>query len=218
MSLSVKNSCGGKSLPELTNPATASDIASGKQAIDGDGNILIGDVAKATFSAPWPATLVYDSTNDRIDFTYEVSQNYFIDSGVNIRLMSGVENFGNATAADVAAGKTFTSAAGLKVEGTLNTSPKIEDTINIVQTLTSGWGIPIESEYNYFFIKSKESGDFILYPIASTVGSATSLHMNIGAQSITITLQSSHTTEWGASVGIGGDVLDYVYIYEVSLK
>lgn len=45
MSLSIKNSCGGKSLPELTNPATASDIASGKQAIDGDGNIITGEGA-----------------------------------------------------------------------------------------------------------------------------------------------------------------------------
>lgn len=35
MSLSVKNSCGGKSLPELTSPAVASDIVSGKQVIDG---------------------------------------------------------------------------------------------------------------------------------------------------------------------------------------
>lgn len=31
-------------------------------------------------------------------------------------------SFGNATAADVAAGKTFTSAAGLKVTGTASSS------------------------------------------------------------------------------------------------
>lgn len=50
MSLSVKNSCGGKSLPELTSPATESDIVAGKQAIDGSGNILNGTMESIDFT------------------------------------------------------------------------------------------------------------------------------------------------------------------------
>ena len=46
MSLSIKNSCGGKSLPELTSPASATDIEEGKEAIDENGNKITGTLGK----------------------------------------------------------------------------------------------------------------------------------------------------------------------------
>jgi hypothetical protein len=39
---------GGITLPELTDPASASDILSGKEAIDGDGNKITGTIATRT--------------------------------------------------------------------------------------------------------------------------------------------------------------------------
>lgn len=41
---------GGVTLPELDNPAGASDILSGKEAIDGDGNKITGTIATKTSS------------------------------------------------------------------------------------------------------------------------------------------------------------------------
>lgn len=45
------------------------------------------------------------------------SSDFLLRSGVNIFINDPITNFGDATAADVAAGKTFTSSAGLKVTG-----------------------------------------------------------------------------------------------------
>jgi hypothetical protein len=39
---------GGVELPELTNPASTSDILNGKEAIDGDGNVITGTIATKT--------------------------------------------------------------------------------------------------------------------------------------------------------------------------
>lgn len=41
---------GGVDLPELTNPASDTDILSGKEAIDGEGNIITGTIATKTSS------------------------------------------------------------------------------------------------------------------------------------------------------------------------
>lgn len=43
---------GGVELPELTNPASASDILSGKEAIDKDGNKITGNIATVTQAIP----------------------------------------------------------------------------------------------------------------------------------------------------------------------
>lgn len=49
-----------------------------------------------------------------------------IDMNTTVQASTALSNFGNATAADVAKGKTFTSAAGLKVVGTAAVSSGIE--------------------------------------------------------------------------------------------
>lgn len=46
--LEGKAAGGGVTLPELTNPASTSDILSGKEAIDGEGNIITGTIATKT--------------------------------------------------------------------------------------------------------------------------------------------------------------------------
>lgn len=48
----------------------------------------------------------------------DAAQRGIIDSDTGITMRAPIENFGDATAEDVTAGKTFTSTAGLKVTGT----------------------------------------------------------------------------------------------------
>jgi hypothetical protein len=47
---------GGVELPELDNPASASDILSGKEAIDGSGNKIIGTIATQAAKTVTPTT------------------------------------------------------------------------------------------------------------------------------------------------------------------
>lgn len=47
MGAQIRSITTGVELPELTNPASASDIASGKEAIDGEGNVLTGTAESA---------------------------------------------------------------------------------------------------------------------------------------------------------------------------
>lgn len=117
MSLSVKNSCGGKSLPELTNPAIASDIASGKQAIDGEGNIIDGNLDEITSGYTFQA-LIDGSFKNCIYSSVTLGTDMIFRNGSKVAHEIDASKFGDATAADVASGKTFTSAAGLKAVGT----------------------------------------------------------------------------------------------------
>lgn len=113
-------------LPTLTNPGSATDLATGKQLIDGNGNIVTGSL----FEVPAGNTLY--GNNDpalswRDDGKVETVSTYGVASsgdggiirpGAKFAIRTPAEQYGDATAADVAAGKTFTSAAGLKVIGT----------------------------------------------------------------------------------------------------
>jgi len=46
----LEGKAGGATLPPLDNPAVAADILSGKEAIDGDGNVITGTIATKTSS------------------------------------------------------------------------------------------------------------------------------------------------------------------------
>lgn len=72
--------------------------------------------------------------------------------GSTVILRASPSDFGNATAADVAKGKTFTSAAGLKVEGTMETGggggsggrPQVNLTITVDPTgAPEGWVVDV---------------------------------------------------------------------------
>lgn len=54
-----------------------------------------------------------------------------IDMNTTVQASTALSNFGNATAADVAKGKTFTSAAGLKVAGTAEGSAAADVTFEL---------------------------------------------------------------------------------------
>lgn len=96
--------------------ATASDIAEGVTAYV-NGEKVTGNVATYTDFVPYSDASV-KGLSDGIRLSKTISKDSLLRSGTEIRMVSDISNFGDATAADVAAGKTFTSAAGLKVTGT----------------------------------------------------------------------------------------------------
>jgi len=129
---------GGPALPTLTNPAAAADLAKGKQLIDGDGNVVTGilteylegkytqfdgsakpDVGGTPGATSFNVAGVYD---------YPSNPNGIITRpGANAVIRNVPTSlFGDAAAADVAKGKTFTSAAGFLVEGTMEAGGSVE--------------------------------------------------------------------------------------------
>lgn len=99
--------------------ATASDIVKNKTAyINGEkvtGNVTtMNGNTICTYSTN---TSVSEETDKIAITTPTLSNNILFRTGARIQVRSPKSNFGDATAADVASGKTFTSSAGLKVTG-----------------------------------------------------------------------------------------------------
>ena len=116
----------GTQLPTLTNPGTAADMAQGKQLIDQNGEIVTGAVTVLTNqnavwlangNSPW-----LNGTNITTRAQFSENTNQLLRGNLWSYIDTPSTEFGNATAADVAAGKTFTSEAGVKVTGTASIS------------------------------------------------------------------------------------------------
>ena len=130
----ITTSGGGVTLPELENPATASDLASGKQLIDGNGNIVEGAVPVVTGDARYMAWDIWDSNSSEVDEPYVseypncVQIRGVIYDEMLIRQHSGMyayvpkNIFGDASPGDVRKGKIFTSEFGVKAAGTMEES------------------------------------------------------------------------------------------------
>lgn len=114
----------GTQLPTLTNPGAASDLASGKQLIGQDGEIVTGTILErvsgASVASPGNSfyTAMSGSSLVEIGVQKNITQDVILRSGSEYTQYLSASQFGNATAADVAAGKTFTSTEGVKVTGT----------------------------------------------------------------------------------------------------
>ncbi len=111
----------GAVLPELTNPASAWDIVVGKQAIDGEGNVIEGVVNVVDGDISSGDCALFQSENG-IWMECGMEEDVLIRAGLNFALYRPASDFGDAAPEDVTAGKTFTSAAGLAVVGTATAS------------------------------------------------------------------------------------------------
>lgn len=101
--------------------ATASDMAKDKTAyVNGKkvtGNVsVIKSEGGQTFSGP-SITPSYESSTSEIKLQSSYIADTLVRKGSKVGIVSKASSFGDAVAADVAAGKTFTSEAGLKVTG-----------------------------------------------------------------------------------------------------
>ena len=122
--------------------ATASDIVENKTAyVNGEkitGSILVMD--GASFQAP---NISWDSSKSRLKLSDTSSEKYIYKKGAELIMYCSGGRLGDATAADVAQGKTFTSAAGLKVTGTrvgsggIDTSDATATASDIVENKTA---------------------------------------------------------------------------------
>ena len=118
--------------PALTNPGSATDLALGKQLIGADGKVVEGIVPVATHEenvrvGAWD---IWDSDVSGIDEPYvydhpgcvqtlgRTAEDVLIKQGTGIYLYVPKETYGDANPEDVAQGKTFTSVAGVRREGT----------------------------------------------------------------------------------------------------
>ena len=103
--------------------ATASDIASGVTAYV-NGEKITGSIN--TISGKWhyfsnPKISAGSETSADCQFSSDIDEAILLRTGSRPAISILRSEFGDATAADVASGKTFTSAAGLKVTGNVNT-------------------------------------------------------------------------------------------------
>lgn len=116
----------GKQLPELTNPGTTEDLINGKQLIGPDGEVISGKLLERTEPLYLSGLPTKFATLLSIEDTLReggYSQRMSIDPDTRITMRTALSNLGDAAAADVASGKTFTSAAGVKVTGTAQKAP-----------------------------------------------------------------------------------------------
>lgn len=115
-------------LSEFGN-ATASDVAAGKTFTSAAGLKVTGNV-----NTPSDYTTIvdggeptYNPSTSRVFANYDFTEPTLFHSGKQISIGIDASALGDATAADVVSGKTFTSAAGVKVTGTATGS---QQTVN----------------------------------------------------------------------------------------
>ena len=114
----------GISLPEIADDVlgSASDLASGKQLIDDNGNIVTGTLKNESMLYAF-ATSINDNDSSEFELVGTTSNvtPSIVKNATPIKTGILKLKFGNATVEDVAAGVTFTSENGVKLTGTVTT-------------------------------------------------------------------------------------------------
>lgn len=97
--------------------ATAADIISPKTAYV-NGEKVTGTLIEKAVKLIENAGVEMSQTDSSLEISAYITERICLGENSGIALYPDKARFGNATAGDVAAGKTFTSAAGLNVTGT----------------------------------------------------------------------------------------------------
>ena len=130
----------GATLPTLDTPATAAEIEEGKEAIDGSGNKITGTLGKYASGSIFTTGNILESGGSIVvDVLYNKPKK-IIEDGDTLSYYQALNSFGNATAADVAKGKTFTSIAGLNAIGTKEESTIANKTKYIIKHASTSSG------------------------------------------------------------------------------
>lgn len=105
-------------LPEKFGDAAAADVVKGKTFTSAEGLKVAGTMRKAS-----PVVATVGEEAGYITLHREYTEGQYIDPESGMMLLSYPADYGDAAASDVVVGKTFTSAEGLKAEGTLTEIP-----------------------------------------------------------------------------------------------
>lgn len=139
--------------------ATATDIASGKTAyIDGQkitGNVVTLESGQTGYLDEGATGFSFSATNNQFSAMIPMGYNVLFRNGSYINAPVSTVLFGDATAADVVSGKTFTSASGLKLTGTntggdgnaFETNAPFTYTVNEIDGASYGFAINSSGYY-----------------------------------------------------------------------
>ena len=132
----------GVQLPELTNPASASDIADGTDVIGADGKPITGELRR--FGAKTWVCNKPESNGSTLNLSIKASQDGIYRSGDPVTVETMLSYLGDAAAEDVAKGKFFTSTAGLMVEGTKEATPASPAVVLVAEATPSENSLTLE--------------------------------------------------------------------------
>jgi hypothetical protein len=134
---------GGINLPILANPGTENDLLLFKELFDSDGNVITGQLKEIIDSVSIHDDVEVVEDDGFIELFAPFIEDAIIRAGCYSRLGIGASEFGDALPEDVAEGKVFTSASGLRALGTFK--PKTPETPSIETTYPEGAFISVQS-------------------------------------------------------------------------
>lgn len=111
--------------------AVAADVIAGKEFTSSAGFQVSGILTDNTFRIVTLGNTTPSAASGYLTIKGSPAKSMAVGIGTTVQARTALSNLGDATAADVAKGKTFTSAAGLKVTGTAEGSAAADVTFEL---------------------------------------------------------------------------------------